>query len=626
MNLKEAVILAGGKGTRLKSILNGLPKPLVNIAGIPLLERQIKHLIENKIQKIFVLVNYKSEVIQKFISDKKFDISIEIISDGNIPLGTAGSVINTIDNFSDNFLVVYGDTLFNVDIKKFSDFHFAKNKNGISIFTHPNDHPYDSDIVEVFEDKILQIHPYPHTQEFYKANLVNAALYIVNKSSLKEYSFDNKLTDFAKDVFTDHKILKKLKSYKSFEYIKDCGTPERVKKVEKHIRSKIFEKSNINKKQKVIYLDRDGTLIKNVNHLKSIDEVEIFDETFSALKKINDRGDRAVIVTNQPVIARGDLTKRGLKDIHDYIEWQLGKKNTFIDEIYYCPHHPDKGFEGEVTELKVDCECRKPKTGMLKKSLDKFNTDISNSWLIGDTTTDIKTAKKFSLKNILVRTGFAGHDFKFQVEPDFIMNNIGDAIDFIYDDYKRLLKICEKSSFEKINNRLINISGQSRTGKSTFAKVLCHYLMSKNIPVKLVNLDNFLLPYDDRGLDIYSKFNSKKINFFLERLSKNEKFILKLPYYNKLKRDISDNIITKTIFPNDLVIFEGLITDYYNYDDKFSLFVKIDETLRKKRFYYEYKSRNYDLDSILLKYESRLKNEYAEIDKLSLKAKMNISL
>ena len=153
-----------------------------------------------------------------------------------------------------------------------------------------------------------------------------------------------------------------------------------------------------------------------------------------------------------------------------------------------------------------------------------------------------------------------------------------------------------------------------------------HYFRSKNIRIKLVNLDNFLLPYNERGLDIYSKFNTKKIKYFLERLGKNEKFVLKLPYYNKLKRDISNSFINKTIFPNDLVIFEGLIINYYNFNDKFSIFISIDEALRKKRFYDEYKSRNYDIDSISLKYHSRLKNEYAEIDKLILKSKMNISL
>jgi D,D-heptose 1,7-bisphosphate phosphatase len=626
MILTEAVILAGGKGTRLKSILNGLPKPLVNIAGIPLLERQIKHLIANQIQKIFVLVNHKSHVIEKFIIDKKFDISIEILDDGDKPLGTAGSVLNIIDNFSENFLVVYGDTLFNVDIKKFSDFHFDKNKNGISIFTHPNDHPYDSDIVEVFNDNVLQIHPYPHPQEFYKANLVNAALYIVNKSSLKEYSFDNELTDFAKDVFTDDVILKKLKSYKSFEYIKDCGTPDRVAKVEKHIKSKIFQNSIINKNQKVIYLDRDGTLIKNVDHLKSIAEIEIFDETFSAIKKINDKGDRAVVITNQPVISRGDLTEKGLKDIHDYIEWQLGKKNVFIDEIYYCPHHPDKGFNGEVPELKFDCDCRKPKVGMLKDSLKKFNTDINNSWLIGDTTTDIKTAKNFSLKNILLRTGFAGNDFKYHVDPEFIMNNVGEAVDFIYNGYENLIKICEDNLFEKLSSRIITISGQSRSGKSTFSKVLYYYLLSKGLSPKLINLDKFLLPLEQRGNDIFSKFDLDKIEILIQNLSTKNNFNLELPYYNKIKRKQSNHYEKVSINSNNIVIFEGLIAGSFKLKNKFSIFIRSDEKVRMKRFVDEYLSRKIKYEVILKKYDSRLKNEFLEIEKLSINSNKIINI
>jgi histidinol phosphatase-like enzyme len=109
------------------------------------------------------------------------------------------------------------------------------------------------------------------------------------------------------------------------------------------------------------------------------------------------------------------------------METLLGREHAFLDRIYFCPHHPEKGFPGERADLKIDCDCRKPKTGMIQKAVAELNIDLKQSWLIGDTTTDLQTAKNAGLKSILVRTGAAGRDGKFDALPDFVCNDLRHA-------------------------------------------------------------------------------------------------------------------------------------------------------------------------------------------------------
>ena len=117
--------------------------------------------------------------------------------------------------------------------------------------------------------------------------------------------------------------------------------------------------------------------------------------------------------------------------MHNKLETLLGREHAFLDRIYFCPHHPEKGFPGERPELKIECDCRKPKTGMIRSAMAELNIDLKQAWLIGDATTDIQTASNAGLKSILVRTGCAGKDGKHDAQPDFVFNALSDAVDFI---------------------------------------------------------------------------------------------------------------------------------------------------------------------------------------------------
>ncbi|MFR5295710.1 MAG: D-glycero-alpha-D-manno-heptose-1,7-bisphosphate 7-phosphatase [Clostridium sp.] len=209
-------------------------------------------------------------------------------------------------------------------------------------------------------------------------------------------------------VDLDRQLLKplagtgKMFCYDSPEYIKDMGTPDWYYSVCKDCKEGRISAKNLKHKQKAIFLDRDGTINKYVGFLRNIDEFELIDGVAAAIRKINESGYLAVVVTNQPVIARGEVSFEELEEIHNKMETLLGKEGAYLDANYYCPHHPHKGYEGERPELKIECDCRKPKPGMLFKAAEDFNIDLSQSWMIGDGENDVKAGINAGCKTVLL--------------------------------------------------------------------------------------------------------------------------------------------------------------------------------------------------------------------------------
>lgn len=193
--------------------------------------------------------------------------------------------------------------------------------------------------------------------------------------------------------------------YDSPEYVKDMGTPERYHMVCADVKKGIVKAKNLQNKQKAVFLDRDGTINEYVGFLKNIGDFKLIDGVAEAIKKINNSGYLAIVVSNQPVIARGEVTIVELEEIHNKLETMLGQEGAYVDAIYYCPHHPDKGFEGERPEYKIECDCRKPKPGMLLKAAEKYNIDLSQSYMIGDSENDIMAGKAAGCRVVYVGDG-----------------------------------------------------------------------------------------------------------------------------------------------------------------------------------------------------------------------------
>ena len=375
--------MSGGRGTRISELFPDIPKPLIPICGKPVLEHEIQCLREQGFTDLTLTVSHMAEKIINYFGDgTKLGVHIEYFVEDK-PLGNAGALFKLKDKLTEDFLLLNADSVFNIDFNRFVAFH--KEHNALAtLFTHPNDHPYDSGLIIADVNKSVQkwLTKEDERPRYYK-NRVNAGLHIISPKLL-ENDIDLPKIDLDRHLLKPLAGTGKMFCYDSPEYVKDMGTPERFEAVTRDFESgKVFAR-NLRNKQKAIFLDRDGTINKYVGFLRNIDDFELLPTASEAIKMINRSEYLAIVVTNQPVIARGEVTFAELDEIHNKMETLLGKDGAYLDGIYFCPHHPDSGFEGEIPELKIVCDCRKPRPGMLLKAAKDFNIDLTHSWMIGD--------------------------------------------------------------------------------------------------------------------------------------------------------------------------------------------------------------------------------------------------
>lgn len=424
----KVVIMAGGRGTRISSIAPNIPKPMIPIEGAPVLEREICLLRDQGFTDIILTVSHMAGVIMHhFGNGRKFGVHIDYFVE-KTPIGNAGALFQLKDKLTEDFLLLNADAVFDVDFNRFVDFHKAHG-GLVTLFTHPNSHPYDSGLI--IADEVGRVERWlakeDERPEWYK-NRVNAGLHVINSALLDMFLADGDVgiagdprvdvekigtvdekTGKTRKIDLDRQLLKplagsgKMFCYDSPEYVKDMGTPDRYNQVCKDFKDGVVESKNLKNKQKAIFLDRDGTINKYVGFLWNIDDFELIEGVAEAIRRINESGYLVVVVTNQPVIARGEVSFEELEEIHNKMETLLGQQGAYIDGLYFCSHHPDSGYAGEIKELKIECDCRKPKPGMLLKAAEEFNIEISSSWMVGDGVNDVKAGKNAGCMTVLIK-------------------------------------------------------------------------------------------------------------------------------------------------------------------------------------------------------------------------------
>jgi D,D-heptose 1,7-bisphosphate phosphatase len=396
----QVVIMAGGKGTRVSSIASGIPKPMIPICGKPILEHQIDCLTRNGLTEIILVIGHLGQHIRDYFENgKRFGCNISYYTETE-PLGTSGAIYK-LKNLSDDFILLNGDIIFDVDFSRMINFHREKNAH-VTLAVHPNSHPFDSAVI--FSNNNNQVTHWLNKEDertYYK-NQVNAGIHILSVDFLKNCpqskekiepqqspQGESSPLDLDCDMLKPSISSGKIFAYSTPEYIKDMGTPERYAQVTSDIEKGIVRQKNLAVKQKCVFLDRDGTINKFNDFITRQDDFELIDGAAEAIKKINSLGYLAIVITNQPVIARGEVDFDTLDLIHKKMETDLGKHGAYIDDLFYCPHHPDKGFPGERPEYKFDCDCRKPKPGMILEAAKKYNIDLCKSFMVGDDMRDV---------------------------------------------------------------------------------------------------------------------------------------------------------------------------------------------------------------------------------------------
>ncbi len=402
-NLNQAVISLGGKGSRLSKLTLDLPKPLFEINGRSTLERCIENLSIQGIRKYIFLLHYKYEIFLEESLNLEKKYNVKIISHNEFsPRGEAGSLREVLKELEDTFLFINGDIIFDVDLNRFSNFHFNMSAD-ITLATHLTSHPEDSDCI--IENLSSSIFDFKYKQDnllnkyFY---LGNAGIAIVNKDIVADTEIfaSNNISFFKDYAIKNHLNGKKVLSYNTTEYIKDMGTVARFKQVSQDLKNKLVNFCSYKKKQSALFLDRDNTIIKcpEKKYITKENQIYFYQDRLKKIAEISSNFNIVILISNQPQISMGKISMQEVINLNGLIINYCKEKNLNIGVSTFCPHHPDFGFENEVRELKLNCFCRKPSPGMFLEQIYLRNIEIKDSLMIGDSWRDKKAAENLNIK------------------------------------------------------------------------------------------------------------------------------------------------------------------------------------------------------------------------------------
>jgi mannose-1-phosphate guanylyltransferase / phosphomannomutase len=622
-NLRAAII-AGGQGTRIRSITNDtIPKALVPVAGEPIVFRQLELLARYGVTEVAVMAGHLAGPLKEQMPPRADQLGIRLeffVEDG--PLGTAGGFHAAKDFLSGgDFLVIYGDVAVEMDFMRLAEFH-DKNNAVATVVCHPNDHPHESDLLRVdSDDRVLEILPRKQREAGFYRNLVPAAVYCCS-DNVFDFITPSVKQDFIKDIFP--RMIKEgasLYAYNTPEYLKDMGTIARYDMVEKDIQSGLFSQMNSSRKRAAVFFDRDGVLNREIpgRGIVNQDQFELLPGAAEAVKQVNQASLLAVVVTNQPQLAKGFLSRRELDGIFAKFETLLGYEGAKIDRYYLCPHHPERGFDGEVAELKIDCECRKPKAGMLLKAVEQLPINLEKSCMIGDTWRDIGAARNAGIFAYGVRTGFGCRDCSGDSRPDLIFSDVREAVDFVINGVPEA-----KSSAEKITEMvekssktvLVGVSGLTRSGKSTFAHAVLKELREKGTTALHLRLDDWILPVSKRGpgSKAEERLQVDKYRELINKLLAGEEIIA--PGYDAATRESAEEV-AYTMGGEKAVLLDGMFGCHENIREMldYAVYIDIDEELLRSRFADFYSWKGDETDQIDRLLAERMKEEWPAVNK-----------
>jgi len=498
--ISKAVIAAGGLGTRIRAVTgDALPKALLPIAGEPVIFRQMQLLAEYKVEHVIVLAGHLADALRNSVETEaeRLKLRLDVLVESQ-PLGTAGGLAAARALLgNEHYYFLCGDIAVHMDLDRLQAVHIGS-LAAATVVVHPNDHPHDSDLIAVDEhDCITAIMPRGTRPPGYYRNLVFGSIYCLSPR-VTAFVENEKKQDLNNDVLPHMLAVgERLRAYNTPEYLRDVGTAERLALVERDIASGFMESLHWSQKRPAVFFDRDGVL--NVERggrgVIHIDELEILPGAAAAVKTVNDSGQLAVVVTNQSAVAKGFITPKYLERILAKLETELGEHGARFDRIYHCPHHPEEGFPGEVPELKISCECRKPKPGMLLRAANELPIDLPNSCLIGDTQRDIVAAQRAGVVAYGVRTGRACRDCTGGVQPLLMFNDVFEAARFAVAGVPEAEYVVNDivARIGASDRKQVNVSvcGPQASGKTMLAHATARALRRKGFVVNHISADDF---------------------------------------------------------------------------------------------------------------------------------------
>lgn len=379
----KVIILAGGLGTRLRTVVKDVPKPMAEIDGTPFLEILMDNMLHYGADEFVLCVSYMREKISSYFgaSYKGCPVRYSVEEE---PLGTGGAIKQAFDLFGlDEAIVINGDSFIKMD---YADFYKKNSCQILSIALKYMDNASRYGLVETQGNYILRFNE-KSTEA--KSGLINTGIYLINKALWQYAPKENKFS-FEKDVL--EKYIGKIKAsfYQTEDYFIDIGVPESYAQANREL------KQVIGFKNKALFLDRDGVINVDKHHVYKIEDCEFIDGIFDLCRKAKSQGYKIIIVTNQAGIAKGIYTEEDYFKFRDYVHAEFEKQGCPIDAEYYCPYH----IEGQG-KYRKNSEDRKPNPGMILKAAKDFNIDLSQSILIGDKESDIEAGKNAGVGELI---------------------------------------------------------------------------------------------------------------------------------------------------------------------------------------------------------------------------------
>lgn len=498
-----AVIVAGGLGTRARRMTGDrLPKALLEVAGVPIVVRQLRWLAREGLERVIVLAGHLGERLRDVLAPEgdrlglAVDVSIEAT-----PRGTAGSLTTIRDTIGrDDFLVVYGDIVFDLSMSRLLDFH-RRHGAVATIVAHPNDHPETSDLLVADADgRVTAVLPRRDRPPGDYRNLVPAGVYVC-RPRLLEHLPPRGRVDFVNDLFPA--LVRggvPLYAYNTPEYLRDMGSPERCALAAADLASGTVTALRADRPRPALFFDCEGVLNREPggHGVLTPDDIVLLPGAAAAVRRVREAGLLAIGVTNKPQVAKGMVSPEGLQSLLARIETLLAREGALLDRIYACPHHPDRGFAGEVVELKIPCGCRKPAAGMLRQAMTDLPVAAGRSAFIGDSWRDVAAARSAGVFAYGVRTGEGCRSMPPGLRPDAAFDDVAEAVAFAL-DYRRLAApVLPHLAAASSRRRVVAVCGQARSGKTVLAHALTRALSDDGVHALHVQLDDWMVTLDER--------------------------------------------------------------------------------------------------------------------------------
>jgi mannose-1-phosphate guanylyltransferase/phosphomannomutase len=359
------------------------PKVLLEIGGQTLLEHHLRACRAAGLGDVQAVVHHLGEAVAAAGVPCAWE---------RAPMGSGGCLrsLRLAPEVRD-VVVLLGDVLIDMDLGRLLAEHRALGADA-TVVVHPNDHPEDSDLVSLDGRRILRIHRKPHPAGLEIANRAVAGAFVLRRALIEAIPGDAPL-DLVQDLIPAEG--RQVAAHNTCAYLKDAGTPSRLARVRRDWGAGRVQAAR--QPRPAALLDRDGTLNRLVGHLRSREQLELLEGAARAVARLNQAGVLAIVITNQPVLARGECSPEELRAIHGRLEWLLGREGAWLDGIYRCPHHPEAGWPGEVPALKIHCGCRKPATGLVEQAARELPVDLSRSAVFGDSERDAGLAGALGL-------------------------------------------------------------------------------------------------------------------------------------------------------------------------------------------------------------------------------------